>query len=101
MALQKTLTTKGVDANYWSIMAYSADKPTNSTHVTLRLYIDQNVRTDNMDYFLESIMINLPGYELTLDEIYTLVKSANTQYDTYTEDEEPERVPFFSDAIDV
>ncbi len=54
MALQKTLTTKGIEANYRSIMNYSSNKALNTTNVTIRLYKDEATRTNDINAFLES-----------------------------------------------
>lgn len=102
MALQKTLTTKGIEANYRSIMNYSSNKALNTTNVTIRLYKDEATRTNDINAFLESWSVIVEWYDLNLDTIYLLIKESKTMRDEKVigEDNEVSTTPFFSDAID-
>lgn len=102
MALLKTFITKGIEANYRSIMNYSSNKALNTTNVTIRLYKDEATRTNDINAFIESWSVIVEWYDLHLDNIYLLIKESKTIRDEQVigENDEIVTTPFFSDAID-
>lgn len=104
MALLKLTNKKGIDASYWVVTGWNQNKSNQTAVVDIRLYKDQAAKDESLENHLESIQVTVPGYNLALAEIYTLIKISNSPLDTVTYPEDghgdPERVFFFGDAQD-
>lgn len=77
MALIKTITLKGYDYNYWTIINFQSDKPSNQTEVILGLFKSKEYY-QSLSYKFDDIVSNkrvrIVGYDLKLEQIYPLVK---------------------------
>jgi len=74
MALKLNSNFKGTTAEYYKILAATSDSTVLKTKVCLGLYLSQDARTENINNFLERVILELPGANLSYDEIYTLIK---------------------------
>ncbi len=77
MALQKTHDFKGIDCSYWRILSYEWKIDENKTHVLVALYKDKAARTVNVNNYVMTIKLSIPGIDLTRAQMYPLLLAAS------------------------
>lgn len=95
MALQKTITIKGQEFNYWKILKLTTDATINQTLVLLAGYRNQEVRQEDVqNYMQESLRQFVFDGELNKEKAYKEIKKSRkkrvqispAQYATYDEE---------------
>jgi hypothetical protein len=74
MALLKTVTFKGFEANYWKILKTSEDIPSVKTSVKVGLYKDLASRQANIENTLLTKFYDLDGVDKIREDIYEELK---------------------------
>lgn len=108
MAFQKEKIVKNFSANYWRIISYSAHFDRNDAVVVLGLYKDKATREADANAVIDSATINMgDGYHKLVNSKNDKIKNiklgeAYAYLKTLAEDENsPDEVKFFIDAVDV
>ncbi len=74
MALLKTTTYKGIDAEYWKIIWSNEDYLRNLTMVKIALYLNKNTRDANTNNYLTTNIYSFEGSDLTRINQYDMLK---------------------------
>jgi len=110
MALQKTKTIKGFEANYWRFLEIHTNMNRNDAVCVFGLYKDQATREADPDAILETVQFDLDGELLNAQGGTDTVRNINiskayaslkTRALAEAEKEEVDQsLAFFSDAVD-
>lgn len=97
MALIKPRNIKGYTYEYWMISNVSGSKLDRTTDVVLSLYKNQGQRDIELDSYIMQTHVRINDYVLVVSDLYEMVKTAQTELDTY---DGPTRIPYFKNSND-
>lgn len=92
MALIKSKTIKGVNAEYWKIIHTDNNFRTGKTTVNLGVYVSEEARQDNVMNYLETENFEFDDVDLTRAEQYAKIKESKIVDEVETN--------WFADAVD-